>query len=385
VCGSSKAADVLALPGLPIAINAQVRPDQALSVARGDMELVVCRACSQLYNRAFDPDASAYDSSYENSLHFSPRFRDHARSLASRLVADHELTGSTVAEVGAGPGHFLTMLCEAGAARGFGFDPSYDPDRLGAPEHPAVTLSASLFPDDGSITAKLAISQHVLEHLEDPVGLLRSLRAAVATEPGGVVYSEVPNGEVMIDRCALWDLIYEHYSYFTPVSLRFAAARAGLSAGALTTMFDDQFLALESSAMDGDGSPAQAPGAEMVDPLVERSVVFGRQARTRIAQAQSELARYLDEGPVALWGAGSKGRTYLNVVAPEGQIGAIIDVNPRKDGYGIPGVPGIIRRPESLRTVRPATVLIANPVYTDEIKADLGELGVEAEVLPLWV
>ena len=32
VCGSSAAADVLALPGLPIAINAQVRPDQALSV-----------------------------------------------------------------------------------------------------------------------------------------------------------------------------------------------------------------------------------------------------------------------------------------------------------------------------------------------------------------
>ena len=62
-----------------------------------------------------------------------------------------------------------------------------------------------------------------------------NILAGKRTPPGGVIYNEVPNGETMIDRCALWDLVYEHYSYFTPVSLELAGARAGLAVDAMPT------------------------------------------------------------------------------------------------------------------------------------------------------
>jgi hypothetical protein len=328
---------------------------------------------------------SLYDASYENSLHFSPRFQEHARALAARLVAEHDLTGATVVELGAGPGHFLAMLCEAGAAAGHGFDPSYDPERLDAPEHPAVNVSASLFPEPGSLSAKFAMSQHVLEHVADPVALLRSMGDLVADEPGGVLYNEVPNGETMIDRCALWDLVYEHYSYFTPVSLEFAGARAGLAVDAMVTMFDDQFLAMDASLAGHDGrGEVDLPPGDVVGPLVDRAAAFGCDARARIVQAREELDTYRDAGPVALWGAGSKGRTYLNLVAPDGGLDAIVDVNPRKDGRGVPGVPGVIRLPATLREVGPTTVLISNPVYADEIRKSLADLGIDANVQLLW-
>lgn len=385
VCAGTDVREVLSLSGLPLAINAQVHPEEATSVPRSDIDLVVCRSCSHLYNHTFEPQASLYDASYENSLHFSPRFQEHARALAARLVAEHDLAGSTVVELGAGPGHFLAMLCDAGAAEGHGFDPSYDPDRLGAPEHPAVNVSSNLFPDDGSLSAKFAMSQHVLEHVADPVTLLRSMRRLVAQEPDGVIYNEVPNGETMIDRCALWDLVYEHYSYFTPVSLEYAGARAGLTIDAMVSMFDDQFLAMDASvAGHGGREEVDLPPGDVVGPLVERAAVFGRDARARIVQAREELDMYRDAGPVALWGAGSKGRTYLNIVAPEGELDAIVDVNPRKDGRGVPGVPGVIRLPESLREVGPATVLISNPVYADEIRESLADLGIDANVQLLW-
>ena len=49
----------------------------------------------------------------------------------------------------------------------------------------------------------------MLEHLDDPVAALQAQRLAV-TRTNGVVYCEVPNGQLMIQHCALWDLIYEH-------------------------------------------------------------------------------------------------------------------------------------------------------------------------------
>ncbi len=373
--------EVLSLPGLPVAINAQTTPEAATSVARGDMELVVCTACSHLFNAAFDPEASSYDSSYENTLHYSPHFQAHATALAARLVDQHGLTGADVAEAGAGPGHFLTMLCEAGVAGGYGFDPSYDPDRLGAPEHPDVRLSQGMFPTDGALQPKMAFTQHVLEHLTAPVSLLRVLRSSVVDQDGGLVYSEVPNGELMIDKCALWDLIYEHFSYFTPTSLVLAAQMAGLSADRVATAYDGQFLSVESSPI---AESVELPDRSVVEPLVRRAVDFGELARKRIDQAKTELDRHLGIGPVALWGAGSKGMTYLNLVASGGEISAVVDVNPRKEGFGVPGVPGVISGPDSLKALGPKTVLIANPIYADEIRGTLTEIGVEADVLPLW-
>jgi hypothetical protein len=43
-----------------------------------------------------------------------------------------------------------------------------------------------------------------------------------------------------------------------------------------------------------------------------------------------------------------------------------------------------IAGPDRLDAVRPATVLIANPIYADEIRSDLADRGVTADVLPLW-
>ncbi|MEM9565492.1 MAG: methyltransferase domain-containing protein [Actinomycetota bacterium] len=382
VCGGNEVVDVLSLADLPVAINAQTTPELAPDVPKGDMNLVVCQSCAHLFNASFDPELSDYDASYENTLHFSPHFQRHATELADRLVADFELAGATVAEAGSGPGHFLTMLVEAGAGAANGFDPSYDPERLGAPEHPDVQLSSDLYPDDGSLNPRLALTQHVLEHLTDPVGLLGTLRGSVAADEKGAVYSEVPNGEVMIDRCALWDLIYEHYSYFTTASLSLALTRAGLSTDRVETMFDDQFLAIESRPAEPE--PGAELDADAVEALVARAVAFGDTARKQIEAAKGDLARYRAAGPVALWGAGSKGMTYLNLVAPGGEIDAVVDVNPRKAGFGVPGVGVAISGPESLREIQPATVLIANPIYADEIRGTLAELGVSAEVLPLW-
>jgi hypothetical protein len=100
--------------------------------------------------------------------------------------------------------------------------------------------------------------------------------------------------------------------------------------------------------------------------------------------ARTELAELAARGPVALWGAGSKGVTYLNLMSEVAAVEAVIDINPRKAGWGVPGTSLVVDGPERLRAVQPRTVLAANPIYVDEIADRLDSIGVRAEVLPLW-
>ena len=372
---------MLNLSGIPVAINAQTLPSESRSVDKGDMELVVCNQCTHLFNKAFDPDKSNYDASYENSLHYSEHFQKHAKDLAQQLINEYDLKGATVAEAGAGPGHFLTLLCEEGVGKAYGFDPSYNADRLGAIEHASVTLSKKLFPADGSMNVKMAISQHVMEHLTDPVELLKILGKSIVDQPGGVIYSEMPNGDLMLEHCALWDLIYEHYSYFTAHSLSVALERAGLESIKIGSFYGGQFL-YSVSQLGGYESKKTSEG--QTELAIETAVEFGKTALKQIVRARDELDELCKIGPVALWGAGSKGMTYLNVVADDDQISAVIDVNPRKTGYCAPGTNYEIGPPESLRAINPSTILIANPIYAAEISAQLESIGIQADVKPLW-
>ena len=381
VCSSKEQTPVLDLTGLPVVINAQASPTEAKAVHKENISLVVCNSCTHLFNTSFDEKLSSYDSSYENSLHFSSHFREHAKALAQRLVQNFDLTGETVAEAGAGPGHFLELLRLEGVKDAYGFDPSYDPNRLGSPSTSGITLSSKLFPSDGSIKAKMALTQHVLEHLTNPVQLLTVLKRAVQENQNSIVYTEVPNGDLMIEKCALWDLIYEHISFFTKKSLTTAHALAGLSVENTGSDFGDQFLWAISKQAEVDYKPAYD---ETTESAIASAVLFGKKAILQIEAAKEDLQRYSKEGPVVLWGAGSKGMTYLNLVADNEQISAVVDVNPRKSGFGVPGTDYVISAPESLTQLKPKNVLIANPVYKAEIEAILESLNVVSNVTPLW-
>ncbi len=380
VCTSNQQHRVLSLPGMPVLVNAQATPQESPFVDRGDIELVVCAGCGHLFNRAFDPTLLDYDATYENTLHYSAHFRQFASGLCDRLVTTHGLVGERVAELGSGPGHFLSMLCDAGVAAGLGFDPSYDPGRLGAPENPSVVISTDLFPADGSLQVRLAYSQHVLEHLDDPIAALAAQRSAVAST-GGVVYTEVPNGELMLQECALWDLIYEHRSYFVPTSLAVACSRAGLSIRVLDTAFGGQFLWCE--AVQGDADDHRVSDQDVAVAVADARR-FGRRAVDRIATARRELEALAAVGPVVLWGAGSKGITYLNLVADVAPVAAVVDINPRKTGWGVPGTSLTITSPDDLVGLRPQTVLAANPMYVDEIASLLADQDLRPDIVPLW-
>lgn len=373
-CGNRTLSPLLVIDDVPVHCNILVATaDDAIALPRGTLDLACCRHCALVVNVAFDPALLDYDGDYENALHHSPAFASYADDLARGLVERHDLHDRDIVEIGCGDAAFLEQLCALGGSRGYGFDPSYH----GPPTRGPVRIDRARYGDRGARRpADFVVCRHVLEHVPDPLDLLRTLRAAVSERPHGAAYVEVPDARWTLEHGGIWDLIYEHYTYFSPPSLRHLFAAAGFSITRLMPAFQEQFLGVE--AVVSDVAPPVHDDGE-ASWLVARAASF-------VARRAQEIDRWharLDAAEhVVVWGAGSKGVTFVNTVPAAGSaVEALVDVNPRKQGMHVPGTGHPIVAPDALPAVRPTLVVVMNPVYVEEISQRLGSLGVDAAVV----
>jgi SAM-dependent methyltransferase len=382
VCAGADTIPLVDMPGMPVLCNELWDTQEgARHAPRGDIRPTLCRTCSHIFNSAFDPDAIHYAQSYENSLHFSPRFQQYAQALVSRLVSTYDLRHKTVLEIGCGQGEFLSMLCAAGDNQGIGFDPSYSPERAAAASTSQITFVPELYSEKTAhYAADLICCRHVLEHIQHPRAFVTSLRRALADSPHTVVYMEVPNVRFMLEDLSIWDFIYEHYSYFSARSLARLFHEGGFRVLRLEEAYRGQFLALD--AMPGP-APADAPAQERVPHAnAGEPDAFAQVFQQKIQEWKDRLATFAQEGKrVAIWGAGSKGVTFLNLLQTAAPIDTVTDINPHKQGKFIAGTGHQITAPDYLVERRPDVVIIMNPIYRPEIEQQLANWGLNPQVL----
>jgi SAM-dependent methyltransferase len=375
VCQERDLLPSITIESVPALCNS-LHPDvtSARASKSGRFAITFCRRCSHVFNAAFDESRIGYTQSYENSLHFSPRFVAFADALANRLNDRYGLAGKTIIDIGCGKGDFLKQLCAVGNARGVGFDKSFDECR--GEQVPGVRFVNDWFHEGYTdISADFVVCRHVLEHIAEPVDFLRKLRANPAIKPQTVLYFEVPNALYTLRDLGIWDLIYEHVSYFTPPSLRTAFESGGFDVISAGSSFGDQYLYIE--ARPGSGRmPARAPEVAAIEALVRR---FEGVYVPKVRQWRDYLAER-DPDAIVVWGAGSKGITFVNVVPGASRIGALIDVNPHKQGRFAPGTGTKIFPPESLRDRPIQSVIIMNPIYRSEVAETIAALNLSAEI-----
>jgi hypothetical protein len=370
---------VLAIDAVPVLCTQILHDaDEARRVPRGDIALMICERCSYVGNVAFDPTLVEYDGDYENSQFFSPSFRDYAADLARHLVEAHAVQGGVVVEIGSGKGDFLTLLCRAGAARGIGFDPSYRGEVAEAGADLDLEFVTEFYGEDTALEpADLVCARHVLEHLEAPVEFLRTVRAAMLRSGARALYLEVPNARFTLGAAGLWDVTYQHCSYFTAPALRETVQRAGFEVIDLRERFDGQFLSVEAAPLEEPTAPTRDPSG--VQDFVALAEGAGRRHRDNVARWEAQLAGHAPES-TALWGAGAKGVMFLNAVAP-GAVGVAVDVNPRKWGSRVPGTAQEVVDPRQLpRGTPPEQVIVSNAAYEGEVREALAGLGLDAQV-----
>ncbi|WP_420391614.1 class I SAM-dependent methyltransferase [Acuticoccus sp.] len=371
-CATSDHRLVLRLEGVPVVCNA-LAADAATARAApmGDVELVACPCCGLLYNRAFDEARVAYATSYENALHHSPSFRAFADALMAGLVERHGLRGQTLVEIGCGDGYMLDLARRHGVARAVGFDPSMA-ERVSPYAGEGIAIVPTLF-DAAQLDMpfRAVLCRHVIEHLSDPLTMLRDLRAQVG-DADVALYVEVPNADWMLRSVSLWDVIYEHVTYWTAPAMETLLRRSGFAPSAITTGYGDQFLMVE--ARPAADQPAFVPSR--VEAVLAEAATFGARADEAVARWRDRLGA---ERRAVVWGAGSKGIAFANAV-DYGSLIAMVDLNPRKHGLYVPGSAVEVVSPDALGALAPEVVLVSNGLYADEILARMQAMGQSPDI-----
>ncbi|MFB3904167.1 MAG: methyltransferase domain-containing protein [Acidobacteriota bacterium] len=378
ICGTPALVEFFALDTVPVHCNIQWEAREAArSAPSGDLRLVFCTECGHIFNRSFDPVRVEYSQKYENSLHFSPFFESYAQGLARRLVRKHGLAGKQILEIGCGKGEFLSFICGLAGSRGVGFDPSHVAENPGQADSRIRFVHEFYSADPQDFKPDLVICRHVLEHLPSPLDLLRNIRkAASGSDSRPVVFFEVPNVLFTLRDHGVWDLIYEHVSYFSPASLRRAFEQSGFEVEGVDEVYGGQFLQIEARPQVAPFAPVKAVNDRLVG-LVEG---FAEAFDERVEWWGGRLEAVRREGKRAvLWGAGSKGVTFLNTFKDLCPAVCAVDLNPRKHGRFLAGCGVQILAPEFLRELKPDLVLIANPLYQAEIRSAVADLGLEPE------
>lgn len=381
VCGSTDLRGLFEIQQVPVHCNLLwPSRDAARQAPRGDIRLGFCPGCGHLFNVAFEPGLMEYNQAYENSLHFSPRFQDYAQSLATDLIERHRLYNKDIIEIGCGKGDFLRLLCRLGQNRGVGFDPSYEPELDSAGPEEQVSFVQDFYSERyAAYQADLVCCRHVLEHIERPRAFLEVVRRAIGDRLDTVVFFELPNALYTLRDQGIWDLIYEHCSYYSASSLARLFAGADFKVVALAELYQKQFLGLE--ALPGANGQAEADRAFLAE-LTAYVNGFAAEYYRKVEGWQQELAQLAAAGKrVVVWGSGSKGVTFLNILQTQDQIAYVVDINPRKQGMYTAGTGQEIVAPDFLRHYRPDVIIVMNPIYKTEIEEMAAALGLSPQFL----
>ena len=351
----------------------------ALNAPRGDIELAYCRNCGHTFNRLFQDELTEYSENYENSLHFSPTFQDYAKSLATKLIDSYDLHDKKIIEIGCGQGEFLQIMCKLGSNFGLGFDPSYINNQGIDSNSEAITIIRDFYSAKYlDLPADFFCTRHVLEHLIEPKNMINVVAEASRKWATSLFYIEVPNAWFIFKELSIWDIIYEHPSYFSKDSLSYLLNSCNFEICDIGFEFRDQFLYViaainrENSDLSVDQEITRKDNEKLMNSFQSR---FSK----KVSMWQGLLEKTIDhEKKVVVWGAGSKGVTFLNLYADIQAIDYVVDINPRKLGKFIPGTGQLIVSPDFLPDYQPNEIIVMNSIYANEIKSMIDELSIDA-------
>ena len=355
----------------PTRTSAQALPTACIALA-------FCRDCGHLFNRNFDSRLLQYDPDYDSSLHFSGIFQEYIEALANLIVERYRLREKTVVEIGCGRGDFLRLLCARGVNRAIGFDPRYSYEIPDQEPGSSLSIRREFFPGTLSSTfeADFVCSRQTLEHVSDPREFVTAVRKAIGDREIPIFF-EVPNSLYTLRDGGIWDIIYEHCSYFSPVSLARIFWECDFEPIEVQETYGKQFVAIYAKT----GRISEKPPI-LADPAIERLVdAFQENYKKKVEFWRCEMStlKATRRKPI-VWGAGAKAVTFLSLMRSQ-SIEYVVDINPRKQGNFIGGTGQPIVSPEFLKRYDPDVVILTNDHYSAEVRQMLEGLGLTPELL----
>jgi C-methyltransferase C-terminal domain/Methyltransferase domain len=351
--GSTNIKIIYEQPSVPLIQNKVYKTKEAASNAPCiDVTLALSLDNGFVFSANFTDSIIDYDMHYQNEQSNSAYFRKHLDNVIEIMEENHTLEGKVV-EIGCGKAYFMDMLLDRQVDI-IGFDPTYE-------GHSPKVIKDFFSDKYADIGAEFTILRHTLEHISTPFHFIQTI--AAANKHKGKIYIEVPTFEWILKHNATEDIFYEHCNYFTLATLQMLFTK---SIGG--HFFNGQYIYVIADLAD----VKEKLEVKAVEPY---EIKF----KDRIEEYCQLISNLKN---VAIWGAGAKGSTFLNLLDKRNEkVKCVIDINPKKQHQYIGGTGHYIIKPNELAEQAVENVIVMNINYIDEIKAVTDPLNIKLVTL----
>lgn len=345
---------------------------------------VVCASCRMVQlDHVVDATGIFTDYAYFSSA--SSSWLAHARDFCATMTARLGLgPGSLVIEVASNDGYLLRNFVAADIPC-LGVEPAANVAAV-ARAAGVPTEVAFLTPDSAAaITAThgradLVVANNVLAHVPDINGFVAGLAALLA--PRGVLSVEAPHLLSLVDGVQFDTIYHEHYAYWSLLAVERLFARHGLF------VFDVEHLTTHGGSLRILAAPDARTASPALAALRQTEATrgldtdgfyqgFNARVATVLAGFRAWLATQNAQGRrIAAYGAAAKGNTFLNAAGVgSGDLLAVADLSPAKQGRLLPGSHVPVVSPDALLAMAPDDVVILPWNIAPEIVAQLRDAG----------
>ncbi len=293
------------------------------------LDIRQCDACGLVFNADFKYELVDYKSEeIQEARGFSSKYKIFMDESSLELNKLLDLKEKSILEIGCGDGYYLSTFSEKSIC--MGYEPS--PERNIAIQR-GINVLGHYFDWTASVDLKcdLVIMRQVLEHLPDPLNMIRAIKNLLMNSNGsGHLYIEVPNSNKTLESLRFADFYYEHCLYFTTGSLVNLLEKSGFSVISCKEVFDGEVLSIIARCNQFE------PSSEKFEEAVSNAV--------------NNIKRLTHAGlKVAGWGSSGNGPSFLNLCKIDSDlIQYVIDSDKRKQGKNIAGTNQQVVAPEIL-------------------------------------
>ncbi len=382
LCGRDDTRDFFRLESVPTQDGVMCKSfEEAKEVVRGDILLRHCNYCGYIGNELHDHSKVAFDQ-YDFSLGYSPSFYEYLKSVSNRLLQEYSLNGKTVVDIGCGDGGFLKLLCEISGCKGIGIDPGFDYSKYSLESDLNLEFRREYYgPEHQELRPDLVTCRLVLDLFSSPNDILSKIKDNLEGLPKSVVYFEVPDATYTFRERIVWNVVYEHRSWFTLSSLSYIFSKAGFEVLNMGKCWNNEFLYLEARvpADNEQINSMERPADQLRNDIPEFARIFDNTKQEALLKLK-ELRQV--KSKVMGWGAGARAVTFFNLFEVLDMVPYIVDINSKRHHKFLPGSGQTIVPPNFIQSYQPDTIIITNPTYSQEIQEQVAELGLSPQ---FWI
>lgn len=354
--------------------------ESAKNVNKGNLELYICKRCGFIFNETFDNDKLHYGEFYDNTQDISNAFNQYINREMDFLIDDLKIKNNRIVEVGCGKGNFLKKLVTRSNNIGIGFDTSY----VGEMESLNGKIKfKKCFYDESctDVPADIVICRHVIEHIQNPVEMLKNIRKALVNSENAIVFFETPSVKWILENKVMYDFFYEHCSYFDEASITKAFNIAGLTVKKIIHEFNGQYMWIIGE-ISKNGEGLSEINSKDINILEKLAYSYNDYVSKNIENWKDKIIGLSKNGKVAIWGAGAKGATFISIIDPEKKyIDCVIDINVHKQGCYLPGTGHKIVSYNEIKSRKINNIVLMNTNYIEEIREVLYTEKIEVHLI----